>query len=188
MCEIRARLLTAIAAMAVVACGNGFNGNGLKETEKPRLVKRERQAKFHPEDFRFVEYMMNEDGTRGQYATCLHVTLRDQWGRVHDCPLAITLPIRVAQEKWPRIVEEAAPVAARAANTSRMVLKPLKHADARTCRAFIAKYGSELRKPRRWPAGRVQDCTNFRGNRLPHFHLSRALLVGDYRAWSKTAR
>ena len=188
MCEIRARLLTGIAAMAVVACGNGFNGNGLKETEKPRLVKRERQARFHPEDFGFIEYLVDEDGTGGQFATCLHVTLRDQAGRVHDCSLGITMPIHVSLEEWPRIVEEAASTAARAANAARVVLRPLKHADARTCRAFIAKYGSEIRTPRRWPGGDVAKCSNYPGNRLPHFHLSRALLVGDYREWSKRAR
>jgi hypothetical protein len=175
----------------------GVLGCGIDESQDPppvpRKVKRERQAKFAPDDFTFAKLQVADGEADGLFGTCLHITMRDANNALFDCELAITLPIHVQRERWPRDEDDAAQYAARAANAVRKHLKTFKHADAFSCRAYAKQMEAYLgqRRPKartRWQGADITLCDFFKDERLPHFNFSGGhLLVGDYREWSKRA-
>ena len=183
-------LAVSLCLSVAVGCGNGVDHHNIDRVSSKKEGKKKRlsQPKFEPEDFTFVKYLdVDQDHKGGQWATCLHVPLRDENDITWDCDLGIGLPLHLAREEYPRIKEEASRTLARAANAAKHGLKDFKHADTRTCKAFGDRMIALIRQG--WPGVRIARCDTYLRKSLPDFYFSKGpLLIGDYLEWRKKKR
>ncbi len=181
-------LLTVVISAALCGCASNTNE---PESEPTVRRKRERQAKFKPEDFKFVRKQDIDE--HGVFGACLLIPMRDQSDHLIGCDLGIVLPILVYGETWPRDEEDAAEYSAKAANSMRKHLLSLEHADKFSCRVFVRQIQGYLnnsdRRQRKaqWPGADTMFCNEYQGSGLPEFYFKRGhLLVGDFREWHRT--